>query len=70
MTPSVDSKYEYVCYLDADLVVIDMRLDLRALVAKYSWADLIVSRDTETKNGIMNSGNAPMSIYGYKLALK
>jgi hypothetical protein len=51
-----EAKYEYVCFLDADLIFIDYDFDLKALIAKNRWADIIVSRDSETKNGIMNSG--------------
>lgn len=51
-----DEKYEYVCFLDADLIFIDFDFDLKALISNYLWADVIVSRDSETKNGIMNSG--------------
>lgn len=50
------AEFDYVCFLDADLVVLDMWMDLEELVVRYSWADMIASRDTEPNNGVINSG--------------
>jgi len=48
--------YDYVVFLDADLVVLDLKYDLRELVKAHDWAHMLASRDTETQNGVVNSG--------------
>jgi galactosyl transferase GMA12/MNN10 family len=59
---SIDSKtgwgidFDYVCFLDADLIVLDMDLDLEELVTRHSWADMLISQDSEPINGVINSG--------------
>ena len=46
----------YVIFLDADLIFLDFDMDLESITSEYHWADMIISRDSEPKNGIINSG--------------
>ena len=49
-------KNTYLIFLDADLIFLDFNMDLDLIVKEYSWADMIFSKDSEPKNGIINSG--------------
>ena len=48
--------YDYVCFLDLDLIMLNHEFNLLAIVNNNSWADVLISRDTEPENGIINSG--------------
>jgi hypothetical protein len=49
--------FDIVCFLDADLIILNVSMDIDTLIKSRPWADIIISRDSEPKNGIMNSGN-------------
>eukprot|EP01031_Cornospumella_fuschlensis_P041259 gene41259-50356_t len=48
--------YEYVTWVDADLVILDFSLDLVALANQYHTADVIMSKDKATAPFIGNTG--------------
>jgi hypothetical protein len=47
---------DYIVWIDADLIVLDMNLNINNLIKHYLWADMIISRDPVLENGIINSG--------------
>ena len=51
-----ESSNAYMIFLDADLIFLDFDMNLDSIVREYSWADMIISKDSEPKNGIINSG--------------
>ena len=48
--------YDYVAFIDSDVVVLNFQFALEAVIADHRWVDLIFSRDSQPLNGIMNSG--------------
>ncbi|RYG94057.1 hypothetical protein EON65_58030, partial [archaeon] len=50
------SKYQYVVWMDADLVILDFSLDLQAIASQYSEADIIMSKDKASAPFIGNTG--------------
>ena len=48
--------FDYVCFLDLDLIMLNHEFNLNSIVNNNSWADVLISRDTEPENGIINSG--------------
>lgn len=49
-------KIDYIVWIDADLIVLNMNLNINNIIEQYLWADMIISRDPVLENGIINSG--------------
>ena len=49
-------EYDYIVWLDSDLIILDLDFDLLSVVNTSGNASVIASYDTKPENGIMNSG--------------
>ena len=49
-------EYDYIVWLDSDLIMLDLNFDLLSVVNTSGNASIIASYDTKPENGIMNSG--------------
>ena len=47
---------QYVVWLDADLIFLDMGMKLEQVIESYPDTDLIVSSDSKVENGVINTG--------------
>jgi len=50
------SEASVLVWIDADLVLLDMKYSIENLLSLYPTADLIVSRDSEPSSGLINTG--------------
>jgi hypothetical protein len=55
--------FDYFVFIDSDIVILDMGMNLEEIIDRNAWADMIFSRDSQPENGIMNSGT--VNIYNY-----
>lgn len=49
-------EYDYIVWLDTDLIILDLEFDLISLVNASGNASIVASYDTKPENGVMNSG--------------
>lgn len=47
---------EYIMWLDSDLIVLDVAMDVAGIGARYASADIIMSKDIDTAPFVSNSG--------------
>ena len=50
------NQYDYIVWMDSDLIIIDLEMRLEYIVYQYNKADLIISKDPRIENGIVNTG--------------
>mmetsp|Transcript_15465 Transcript_15465/g.25748 ORF Transcript_15465/g.25748 Transcript_15465/m.25748 type:complete len:649 (+) Transcript_15465:44-1990(+) len=47
---------DYVVWMDADLIVLDQKFDIRKIIAEYSKSDIIISSERHAETGVANTG--------------
>ena len=50
------NQYDYIVWMDSDLIIMDLQMRLEYIVYKYNNANLIISKDPRIENGIVNTG--------------